>query len=1090
MKLINQFIGGVVMSVLVFSAIAVFAAADNVVIASVGAQVGVVEYGTAGSATFSITATGDAAAGEVDWSISGVPGGVSAGFSDNPSISSSTWSTTLTLGTTAIVNPGVYTMTITADGDGVGVDDTDTVTFVVSPRTISAAGLTASDKEYDNTMAATVTGTLSEVINGDTVTATGAFADELAGTNKVVNLTLAGADASKYVSTSTLTASITKKDVSITAGDFATNGRPYNGTTLAELRAVPTGLVLSGVVPGDVLSVGGGVGTFATKHVGTAKVVTFSGFTATGTDAANYNLVGQPVNETQNVNPQAITVRPVNDTKVYDGATSSALIPTVTNGALGVGDTGSFTQAFDTPTVGTGKSVVSMGTVNDGNGGANYIITHQPRTNSAITPRDVFVTNLGVNDKIYDGTTTATLAVGGTLSGVVGNDVVSAVFTGATAIFDTEDAGTGKAVAVTGVTLTGLAAGNYAVVQPTTTGTILPRPISITAVTDLKAYDATTTSAGIPQLTAGTLVLGDSAVYSQVFATKQAGAGKSMIPSAVITDGAGGNNYIVTAIPVATGEITPIPLVITATGVHKVYDGTATATVSFTDTRIADDVFTATGTAVFDTEDVGTGKTITVTDITLDGADAGNYVPNPTTTATADITPRTLTVTITGNDKVYDGNRLATIATSDDRIAGDDLTIIYPITGPDRPRFNNRFVAVGKTVTVASLTSTGTDAINYVLGNTSASDTSVDITPAPLVVGFVADDKMYDATTTAMISSSTIITSIVSGDIVTLTPGTAVFADKMVGTGKVVTGAGFTLGGTHASNYSIVTIATTTATITPRMLVVTATGTSKVYDGTFTATVGYADDRIAGDVLTITGSSSFQSNTVATGITIDIANITLDGVDAGNYVPNATTTATADITPRDLAVTIVALDKVVDGSTVAMVVYNDNRVTGDDVTVSGTASFADALPGAAKLVTATSFALTGLDQGNYSFLNTVATSTATITEAVRRSSGGSGSRPRVATTTATTTPAGAVLGAATTTPGFQFLVDMRVGSTHPDVFQLQTRLMAEGLLNIPAPTGYFGPMTLAAVQAYQAAHPEIGYVTGFCGPLTRAVLNK
>lgn len=80
---------------------------------------------------------------------------------------------------------------------------------------------------------------------------------------------------------------------------------------------------------------------------------------------------------------------------------------------------------------------------------------------------------------------------------------------------------------------------------------------------------------------------------------------------------------------------------------------------------------------------------------------------------------------------------------------------------------------------------------------------------------------------------------------------------------------------------------------------------------------------------------------------------------------------------------------------------------------------------------------------------------------------------------------GQVLGAST----YNFTVDLQVGSAGPDVTALQTALMEGGYLTIPATTGTFGPLTLAAVKNYQAAKgitPQSGYV----GPLTRAELNK
>ncbi|MES2408863.1 MAG: Ig-like domain-containing protein [Patescibacteria group bacterium] len=75
-------------------------------------------------------------------------------------------------------------------------------------------------------------------------------------------------------------------------------------------------------------------------------------------------------------------------------------------------------------------------------------------------------------------------------------------------------------------------------------------------------------------------------------------------------------------------------------------------------------------------------------------------------------------------------------------------------------------------------------------------------------------------------------------------------------------------------------------------------------------------------------------------------------------------------------------------------------------------------------------------------------------------------------------------------PTFKFLFDLRLGMNNENVAQLQARLRAEGYFTYPTNTGYFGPITFAAAKAYQTAHPEIGYVTGFVGPLTRAVLNK
>src|SRR5262249_25736690 len=103
----------------------------------------------------------------------------------------------------------------------------------------------------------------------------------------------------------------------------------------------------------------------------------------------------------------------------------------------------------------------------------------------------------------------------------------------------------------------------------------------------------------------------------------------------------------------------------------------------------------------------------------------------------------------------------------------------------------------------------------------------------------------------------------------------------------------------------------TTADITVRTLNVTATGVNKIYDGTTTATVTLSDDRVTGDVFTVSyASASFADKNVGTGKTVSVSGIAISGGESGNYVlapPTATTTA--DITVRSLTVTAKNLNK-------------------------------------------------------------------------------------------------------------------------------------------------------------------------------------
>jgi len=297
------------------------------------------------------------------------------------------------------------------------------------------------------------------------------------------------------------------------------------------------------------------------------------------------------------------------------------------------------------------------------------------------------------------------------------------------------------------------------------------------------------------------------------FADKTVGNGKSVTATGLSLSGADAGNYQLASTSASTtADITARALTVSATGVNKVYDGTTAATVTLSDNRVSGDVLSASYTnAVFVDKNVGTGKTVSVSGISVTGTDVGNYTVNTTASTAADITPATLTVSATGVNKVYDGTTTATVTLMDDRIAGDDLTASYTTAV-----FADKYVQNGKLVSVSGISVTGTDAGNYTV-NTEAS-TVADITGATLtVVGIVAENKVYDGTTVATLNlDGASLVGVVSGDDV-LVDAAAVagaFSDAEVGTNKLVTVSGLTLIGADAAQYTL-TQPTTTADITP-----------------------------------------------------------------------------------------------------------------------------------------------------------------------------------------------------------------------------------------------------------------------------------
>lgn len=166
------------------------------------------------------------------------------------------------------------------------------------------------------------------------------------------------------------------------------------------------------------------------------------------------------------------------------------------------------------------------------------------------------------------------------------------------------------------------------------------------------------------------------------------------------------------------------------------------------------------------------------------------------------------------------------------------------------------------------------------------------------ITGLTGVNKVYDATTSATLSGTPLLNTIVTGDDVSIagTP-TAVFADKNVGTGKAITFTGYTLTGTKSGNY-ILTQPSLTANITAKNLTVTgAVAQNKPYDGTTAATITGATllGVISSDAVTVSGGGTFAQSNVGTGISVT-ANLSLGGTDAGNYSITQPTGLSADIT--------------------------------------------------------------------------------------------------------------------------------------------------------------------------------------------------
>ena len=230
--------------------------------------------------------------------------------------------------------------------------------------------------------------------------------------------------------------------------------------------------------------------------------------------------------------------------------------------------------------------------------------------------------------KVYDGTATAKGRVLVTAGSLFATDSLS----GGSFAFADKNAGSGKTVTVSGVTVNdGNNGGNYDVTYvDNTSSSISKRQLTISAVADSKAYDGKLTASATGKPTVVGRQRGDSIVgLTQSFADKNAGTGKTINVDAgfTIRDGNNGDNYDVVIVNSNAGVITPKAITISTVANSKVYDGGVTSankpvvTGLLTGDRITG-LFQQ-----YDSKSVGTNKKLVVKSgyVVQDGNGGNNY---------------------------------------------------------------------------------------------------------------------------------------------------------------------------------------------------------------------------------------------------------------------------------------------------------------------------------------------------------------------------------------------------------------------------------------------------------------------------------
>jgi hypothetical protein len=951
------------------------------------------------------------------------------------------------------------TCTITASQDGNAIyaaapDVQQSFTIAKRPVTITAA---VANKVYDATTASAGTPTLTAGTLGfsDTALYSQVYADEDVATGITLNPT-SNLDTDNYdITYVSATGDITALALtpSATAAD-----KVYDGLTSTTASVSVSG------IGGDDVSATYTTADFDTKDVGTGKTVTVSGIALAGLDAPNYNLAATSATDQADVTKKALSAEVTVSNKVYDDSTAATITgytPVGLVGAESVTINGG-TATFDTEHVGNGKtvSVSGLNLVAD-SVSANYDFTDTDTTIADITTRGITVT-AQTDTKVYDGDNLSAVTPVITGLGIAGTDT-----SGFSQEFNDENAGS-KTLSVIGSVNDGNSGNNYAVTLVSAAGTITKAPVVITADDKTKVYgdaNPTATASYTGFVSGEDESVIDTAPTLVITASDHTDVGDA----AITVFGAADGNYSFSYVN-GNLAVTKRPLTVTVDADDKVYDGTVTASVQPLTLNgvLFTDVVTVSSTgAAFDTEDVGTGKTVTATGIALSGADAGNYSIAATETDTADITPATVTVTANAATKIYGDADPVFTYSSTGLVAGDSFTGAL-----------GRTIDTGEDVGFYEIDLGDLDAgSNYDAIVYTSEFLTVD--PAPLTI--TADDqtRVYGD----------------SNPVFTLTYSGFQFSDDEGNLSNTYIGTTSATESSNAGMYSIL-VTTNTGGFVPTGLsdvnydVTSVSGMLTITKADQSITFGPLSDMEFGDAdftVSATADSNVDGLTVAfsaTGactVTGDVVHLTTKGTctitasQTGNGNWNAATPVAQSFDVADVSVPVITL---LGSATVTI-------ATGDSYTDAG-ATATDDVDGdiTANIVTVNpvNADVAGTYTVTYNVTDDAGNIAAEVTRTVvveRRSSGGGSSR-----NTETVTTGGRVLGAAL----YFFATDLTIGSTGADVMELQKLLIEAGYLKIAAPTGYFGPMTQAAVKLYQTAKGI--QATGYVGPLTRAALNQ
>ena len=342
------------------------------------------------------------------------------------------------------------------------------------------------------------------------------------------------------------------------------------------------------------------------------------------------------------------------------------------------------------------------------------------------------------------------------------------------------------------------------------------------------------------------------------------------------------------------------------TAENKTYDGNTQAALVTTgasfDGIVSGDTLTVSATGAFSDANAANNKTVSITELTLGGTSADNYVLAQTgqqTSTTADIYQKAVTVTADNQSVSLNGNIDSSVgkATLGGALEGHTLHSVT-LTPSSTANITTNGTITPSNAAIYSGTNDVTDnyEINYASGVLTVTSVPASVTTLPS-----ANNRTYDKTEQPLLNNNgvavggTLYYALGSND--TDEPEEGAFSTSIPTAAHVGTYYVWYKAVKINDNYTDSAAVCVPVTIGQRPITVSGiTANDKTYDGTDTASLDYsaidwtACGMVEGDELGVTATGTFADSNVsvndsgeAIAKTVNITNLSLGGADVANY---------------------------------------------------------------------------------------------------------------------------------------------------------------------------------------------------------------